>query len=131
MELATAFGKRCPTQQEFMSLAYGTTEASSVGSDQVSTILNAAYTSKWGVIQASGVLWVWARDRGGAYNTGGWNANTEGRGSEYNAPNAAVLGGSWADGSDSGSRCSGWNLSASYSVGSVGSRFVADHYQAD
>lgn len=131
MELATAFGKRCPTQQEFMSLAYGTTEASSVGSDQGSTILNAAYTSKWGVIQASGVLWVWARDRGGAYATSGWNANTDGRGSEYNAPNAAGLGGLWSYGSNSGSRCSLWNLSASVSSSDLGSRFVCDHVQLD
>lgn len=131
MELATAFGKRCPTQQEFMSAAYGTTEASSIGTDQVSTILNAAYISKWGVIQATGVLWVWGRDRGGAYNTGGWNANTEGRGSEYNAPNAALFGGGWSGGSYSGSRCSPWSYAASDSSGSVGSRFCCDHLQLD
>ena len=131
MELATSFGKRCPTQQEFMSAMYGTTEASSVGSDQGSTVLNAAYTSKWGVIQSTGVLWIWARDRGGAYNTGGWNANTEGRGSEYNAPNAAILGGSWSATSYSGSRCSAWNYAASISYDSFGSRFCCDHLQLD
>jgi hypothetical protein len=131
MELANAFGKKCPTQQEFMALAYGSTEASSVGSDQGSTILNATYTSKWGVIQSTGVLWVWGRDRGGAYNTGGWNANTEGRGSEYNAPNAAFLGGGLDSGSNAGSRCSVWNYSASASYDSIGSRFVCDHVQLD
>lgn len=131
MELATAFGKRCPTQEEFMSACYGTTEASSVGSDQGSTILNAAYTSKWGVIQSTGVLWVWGRDRGGAYNTGGWNANTEGRGSEYNAPNAALVGGDWFHGSNAGSRCSFWDNSASSSGFVIGSRFVCDHVQLD
>ena len=131
MELATAFGKRCPTQQEFMSAAYGTTEASSVGTDQGSTILNAAYTSKWGVIQSTGVLWVWSRDRGGAYSTGGWNANTEGRGSEYNAPNAAFLGGGWGSTSYSGSRCSDWSYAASYSGSRIGSRFCCDHLQLD
>jgi hypothetical protein len=131
MELATAFGKRCPTQQEFMSFAYGTTEASSVGSDQVSTVLNAAYTSKWGVIQATGVLWVWGRDRGGPFAGASWNANTEGRGSEYNAPNSVLLGGAWNDGSYSGSRCSAWDGSASASYSSVGSRFVCDHLQLD
>ena len=131
MELATAFGKRCPTQEEFMSAMYGTTEASSVGSDQGSTVLNAAYTSKWGVIQATGVLWVWGRDRGGAYNTGGWNANTEGRGSEYNAPNSALFGGVWDNGSNAGSRCSSWSGAASGSNGYIGSRFVCDHLQLD
>lgn len=131
MELATAFGKRCPTQQEFMTLAYGTTEASSVGSDQVSTILNAAYTSRWGVIQAAGVLWVWGRDRGGPFAGASWNANTESRGSEYNAPNSALFGGVWDNGSVSGSRCSSWVNAASISSGVVGSRFVCDHLQLD
>lgn len=131
MELATAFGKRCPTQQEFMSLAYGTTEASSVGSDQGSTILNAAYTSKWGVMQSAGVLWVWGKDRGGPYAGASWNANTEGRGSEYNAPNSALFGGYWGTGSSSGSRCSIWNYAASDSFHYIGSRFVCDHLQLD
>lgn len=131
MELATAFGKRCPTQQEFMSLAYGTTEASSVGTDQVSTVLNSAYTSRWGVIQSAGVLWVWGRDRGGPFAGASWNANTEGRGSEYNAPNSVLLGGSWVDGSLSGSRCSAWSSSASVSGSRFGSRFVCDHLQLD
>ena len=129
MELATAFGKRCPTQQEFMSAAYGTTEASSIGTDQGSTILNAAYTSKWGVIQSTGVLWVWGLARGGAYGTTGWNANTEGRGSEYNAPNSALFGGFWYDGSFAGSRCSSWYLAASVSGVNFGSRFACDHLQ--
>ena len=131
MELATAFGKRSLTQREFMSAMYGTTEASSIGTDQGSTILNAAYTSKWGVIQSTGVLWIWGDDRGGAYNTAGWNANTEGRGSEYNAPNAVLLGGGWDRGALSGSRCSYWNIPPSNSRTSDGSRFVCDHLQLD
>lgn len=130
-ELATAFGKRTLTQQEFMAAAYGTTEASSVGTDQVSTVLNAAYTSKWGVIQATGVLWVWGLDRGGPFAAASWNANTEGRGSEYNAPNASLLGGSWGDGSVSGSRCSVWSDAASNSLFIIGSRFACDHLQLD
>lgn len=131
MELATAFGKRCPNQQEFMSAMYGTTEASSVTTDQVSTILNAAYTSKWGVIQATGVLWVWGIERGGPYAAATWNANTEGRGSEYNAPNAAIFGGAWNNTSNAGSRCSGWYNAASDLNGNLGSRFVSDHLQLD
>jgi hypothetical protein len=132
MELATAFGKRNPTQQEFMALAYGTTEASSRGSDPGTTQMSATddnFTSKWGCIQSTGCMRVWARDRGGPYAGASWNANTEGRGSEYNAPNAARLGGSWVDGSDSGSRCSLWNNAASYSHNAIGSRFVCDHLQ--
>ena len=130
-ELASAFGKRTLYQQEFMAAAYGTTEASSVGTDQASSILNAAYTSKWGVIQASGVLWVWGQDRGGAYSSAGWNANTEGRGSEYNAPNAAIFGGNWGNGANSGSRSSDWNAAASLSYFSIGLRCACDHLLLD
>jgi hypothetical protein len=130
-ELASAYGKRLLTQREFMAMAYGTTEASSIGSDQGSTILNAAYTSKWGVMQASGVLWSWGDDRGGPFAGASWNANTEGRGSEYNAPNAVLLGGSWNDGSDSGSRCSAWSISASGSSNTFGVRCACDHLLLD
>ena len=130
-ELASAYGKRLLTQREFMAMAYGTTESSSIGSDQVSTILNAAYTSKWGVMQSAGVMWVWGDDRGGAFNSGGWNANTEGRGSEYNAPNAVIFGGDWSNGAVAGSRCSYWDLAASTSFGAVGVRFSCDHLLLD
>ena len=130
-ELASAYGKRLLTQREFMAMAYGTTEASSIGSDQGSTILNAAYTSKWGVMQSTGVLWVWGDDRAGPFAGASWNANTEGRGSEFNAPNAVILGGVWFDGSISGSRCSIWNNSASLSFNGIGVRCACDHLLLD
>ena len=128
-ELAIAFGKRSLDQHEFMVAAYGTTEASSVGTDPVTTTPAVAYTSKWGLMQATGNLSTWGRERGGPYGAASWNANTEGRGSEYNAPNAALLGGAWYTSADSGSRCSGWDLAASYSDASIGSRFACDHLQ--
>jgi len=130
-EIASAYQKRLMTQREFMAMAYGTTEASSVGTDQVSTILNSAYTSKWGVIQAAGVLWSWGDDRGGPAAAASWNANTEGRGSEFNAPNAVILGGAWSVGSFSGSRCSDWSVSASVSGTSFGLRCACDHLLLD
>jgi hypothetical protein len=128
-ELATAFGKRSMTQQEFMSAMYGTTEETSLGSDPGSTILDAPRTSKWGVIGATGNLWIWGRARGGPAAAASWNANTEGRGSEYNAPNAVLLGGDWGSGSFSGSRCSLWTYAASVSDSFIGSRFSCDHLQ--
>ena len=131
MELATSFGKRCPTQLEVMSAMFGTTEASSIGTDQVNTILNAAYTSKWGIIQATGVLWIWGIERGGPFAGASWNANTDGRGSEHNAPNAVFLGGDWGGAAYSGSRCSYWSYAASDSNTGIGSRFVCDHLQLD
>ena len=127
MELAGAFGKRGLSYYEFEVAAFGTKENQAVGSDQVSTILNAEYTSKWGLIQSTGCMWIWGKDRGGPYAAASWNANTEGRGSEYNAPNASRFGGTWGDGSDSGSRCSGWDAAASASHNYIGSRFACDH----
>jgi hypothetical protein len=130
-ELASAYGKRLLTQREFMAMAYGTTEASSIGSDQGSTILNSAYTSKWGVMQSAGVMWVWGNERAGPFASAAWNANTEGRGSEYNAPNAVRLGGAWNEGAVSGSRCSGWDNAASNSSSVIGVRFSCDHLLLD
>jgi hypothetical protein len=85
------------------------------------------FTSKWGVVQATGCMWIWGLDRGGPYGAAAWDANTEGRGSEYNAPNAVLLGGYWGTGANCGSRCSAWDHVASYSNNAVGSRFSCDH----
>ena len=128
-ELATAFGKYTLTQLEFMSAMYGTTEASSIGTDPSTTNWDAAYVSKWGVNQATGCMYVWGRDRGGPAAAASWNANTEGRGSEYNAPNAVIFGDNYSSGSNSGSRCSYWGVAASFSNGNIGSRFACDHLQ--
>lgn len=130
-ELLASHGKRTPTQQEFMALAYGTTEASAIGSDPSTTNWDNAYVSKWGVNQSSGCMYVWGLERGGPYAGASWNANTDGRGSEYNAPNAALFGGDWGDGSNAGSCCSGWYATASYSFVSIGSRGVCDHMILD
>ena len=125
-ELAMAFSKRNLTQQEFMAAAFGVTEAASRGTDPVSTILDAARTSKWGLVGATGNLWAWGVERGGAWST---SANTDGRGTETDAPNAALLGGAWNYSSNSGSRSSNWDDAASNSNSDVGSRFACDHLQ--
>ena len=133
-ELLASHGKRVPTQQEFMALAYGTTEASSRGTDPIKTQMSTTddnFTSKWGIMQSTGCVWVWGLDRGGAYNTGGWDANTDGRGSEYKAPNASRFGGYWGNGPEPGSRCSAWHSSASTSEYYIGSRGVCDHMILD
>lgn len=131
-EVAHAYGKRPLFQSEFMAAAYGTTEGSSIGTDQGSTILNAAYTSKWGLIQATGVMWVWGQERGGAYNTAGaWQSDTGGRGQSYGAPNAAIFGGGWGSGANCGARSSDWAYAASVSGNSVGLRCACDHLILD
>lgn len=134
MELLSSHGKRAPTQREFMALAYGTTEASARGTDPTTTQMSATddnFTSKWGIMQSTGCLFVWADDRGGPAAAASWNANTEGRGSEFNAPNAGLFGGAWGTGSNAGSRCSLWDSSASASGGNIGSRGVCDHLILD
>lgn len=125
--IAGCYGKRLLTLDEQIISSYGTTEASAIGADQNNTVWNAAYVSKFGINQCSGVMWYWLANRGGAYNTGGWSADTEGFGSSYNAPNAALGGGYWAIGSNCGSACSAWNDAASYSGNHIGASFGCDH----
>lgn len=138
-EVLKSHGKRLPTYSEFSALAYGSTEASSVGTDQASTILNAAYTSRWGVIQATGVLWTWGDEfsynQDGAATPWNWRAVSGGRGSLYLYSDialvAALFGGAWYHGSYSGSRCSDWNNYPWISHNGIGARGVSDHLQLD
>jgi hypothetical protein len=133
-ELLSSHGKRPPTYQEFSALAYGTTEASSRGSDAVTTQMSATddnFTSKWGVIQSTGCLNVWSNDFGGPNGTSAWTANTEGRGSTYNLSNVLILGGSYAITSYSGSRYSAWLYAPTFSANTFGSRGVCNHRQGE
>ena len=130
-EVLFSHGKRLPTYMEYCALAYGTTEAVSCGTDPGTTSWNAAYVSKWGVVQATGTMDVWGADLGGPYAASGWVATPGTRGSTYNLPNAVLFGGYWGATSSSGSRLSYWGLAPSISFGSVGSRGVCNHLQID
>jgi hypothetical protein len=117
-EIMMGAGKKLPTYLEYCALAYGTTEASSGGTDPGSTILRNAYTSKWGVMLASGNMWQWSRDFiASGDGTGDWQTGlTETRGDIYTfnaSARAGRLGGAWSNGSNSGSRCSVWNFAPS------------------
>lgn len=125
--IAACYGKQLITLEQQIISSFGTTEASSVGTDQGSTVWNAAYVSKFGINQCSGVMWTWLADRGGAYNTAGWSADTNGFGSSYNAPNAALGGGNWGNGLHSGSGCSAWGDAASASASHIGASFGCGH----
>lgn len=129
--IAAAMGKKMFGQPEFMAAAFGVTEETDRGTDPVTTGLDAPRTSKWGLMQATGNLWTWAADRGGPFAAASWNANTEGFGSEYDAPNASRLGATWDLGVDAGSRSSTWAIAASSSGDGLGLRLRCDHYQAD
>ena len=135
-EVLQSYGKRSPTYDEFAALAYGTTEAtSSGGTDVPTTGVNGTgatsawnvFTSKWGVIQSSGCMWIWGGEFGGGAAAASWTANTNGRGSTYQMENAVLFGGSWSSASDSGSRASSWLYSPSISYNNIGVRGVCDH----
>ncbi len=130
-EVLQSWGKRSPTYDEFAALAYGTTEASSGGTDPTSTILRNAYTSKWGVMLAAGNMWIWGYNFGGGAAGASWTANTGGRGSTYQMENAVRFGGYWDTTSYSGSRASLWNDSPAASSSSLGARGVCDHLILD
>ena len=133
-ECLQSAGKDLLSVGEFGAAAYGTTEASSGGTDPGSTILRQAFTSKWGVMLASGNYWIWGRDWNMRWDgVGGWawRNNAEGRGQQYIGGDAnlvaALLGGGWGGGAGAGSRSSGWSNYPWDSVGNIGARGRCDH----
>ena len=130
-EVLRAHGKRPPTYGEFAALAYGTTEASSIGADPGSTTWAATYISKWGCAQVSGTMWQWGADFGGGAAAAGWVATPRSRGSSYQLPNAVFFGGDWGNASVSGSAASDWLYSPSSSYVNIGVRGVCDHLILD
>lgn len=131
------YGKRLPRYTEFCDLAYGTTENQSRGNDPVTTGLGTSntgssntdeeFTSKWGVIQATGCLWVWGNEFGGGNAAASWANINGGRGQVYQQENAALFGGPWLDSANSGSRASTWSHSPTNSISNFGARGVCDH----
>lgn len=126
-EVMQSHGKQLLSYAEFAAAMYGTTEETSGGTDPVSTILRQAYTSKWGIMLATGNLWVWGRDFGGDHAAASYTANTGGRGSTQTLSNVALLGGSWDSASYAGSRASVWYASPTSSFGNLGARGRSDH----
>jgi len=125
-EMAASFGKRLPFYAEFSAAAFGAPEASSRGTDAGTVIWERV--SKFGLAQATGVMYQWGADTSGNGSGGSFTAQTEGRGSVYSTDARAVrLGGSWGDTSASGSRCAGWGYSPWNSGDFIGARFAAGH----
>ena len=136
-ECLMAFGKRLPTIAEMATAAYGVTENASRGNDPVTTGLGTTnsgtsnadekFTSKWGVIQASGVMWVWGQENGGGTAAASWANTNGGRGQVYQQENAVILGGDWDSAANSGSRSSLWPYAPSNSSFFIGGRGACDH----
>jgi len=124
-EVASSFGKRLISWLEFQHAAFGGPENGSRGSDPGTVIWERA--SLWGLAQSTGTLWSWGSDVQG--NTGGgWTSATGDRGDVFQSGYSAVLpGGSWGNGSSSGSRCAYWLYAPSVASASFSARFAAGH----
>lgn len=104
-------GKQLLSFEEFAPAAYGVTEKTACGEDPVTTKLDVARTSKFGIIQATGNMWVWGHD------------------GDPDEPRASFLGGSyWLDG-NAGSRFAVVDYWPAASSGSLGARGRSDHLQ--
>ena len=136
-ECLMAYGKRLPTVAEAAAAFYGVTEDASRGNDPVTTGLGTTnagssnadqkFTSKWGVIQATGVMYVWGQEHGGGTAAASWADTNGDRGQVYQQENAVRLGGNWASAAYSGSRSAYWSDAPSASNGYIGGRGACDH----
>jgi hypothetical protein len=144
-ELARAKQKRLMAADEFATAMFGVTENQSIdatASTYPATQRNAGYTSKYGIEQASGHHWVWGQDSNfyseAASPGGSWkqvNGNTGAAGSQRGETFTfgtyglvrVILGGTRANGANSGSRCSYWSVFPWGSVWGLGLRAACDH----
>jgi len=113
VKVMTHHGKQLLALDEFFAATFGVTEKTSCGRDPKKTKLDAPRTSKWGVIQATGNLWVWGHD------------------GDPDEPRASIFGGSWLGGGGAGSRCASVDYWPDSSDGSLGARGRSDHLQLD
>ena len=93
----------------------------------MSTILRQAYTSKWGVMLATGNLWYWADEFGGGNAAASWLDNNGGRGQIYQQSSALLFGGAWSNGAFSGSRSADCSTLPSFTSANIGARGRCDH----
>lgn len=136
-EVLASHGKRPPSIAEYAAAAYGTTENQSRGSDPVTTGLSTTnggssngdekFTSKWGVVQATGCVTIWTNDFGGPHGSASWTAVTGGRGQVHQITNVGRASSSWTAGVSAGSRSLLWSYDPSQSHSTVGARGVAEH----
>ena len=127
-EVARSFGKRLPTYDEFSAAAFGAPEATSRGTDPGT--VQWERVSKFGLAQATGVLWQWGQETCSAGAPSAWTSGTEtdGRGQVYGPETrAVVLGGNWGNPSRAGSRCAYWSDTPWDSNNHIGARFAAGH----
>jgi hypothetical protein len=107
-----AHGKGLLGVEEFFAAAFGVTERTVAARDPKITGLDSARTSKFGLMQATGNLWVWGHD------------------GDPDQPRASMFGGSWHSGGGAGSRFASvathW---PEFSSADLGARGRSDHLQ--
>lgn len=126
-EIMWSWGKRLPSYDEFIVMAYGVTEQTTAGSAQATTAHLAGLVSAWGLEQIAGVIWQWGADFGGPDSGASWQATTNGRGSVLNQPNAPLFGGSHDISGQNGSRAATWTSQPSNTSSGFGARGVTEH----
>ena len=102
-------GKRLMTYDEFRTAAHGVTERSAANNRPRATGLDAARTSLYGLMQATGNLWVWGTD------------------GDIDDPRPSLFGGSWLGGECAGSRFAFLGYWPEDSYGRIGARGASDH----
>lgn len=105
-------GKQLLSFEEFAAAAYGVTEKTAIGDDPETTRLDAPRTSKFGIMQATGNLWIWGHD------------------GDPDEPRASIFGGDWWSDGSAGSRCA--HVAYYWPGGSdvdLGARGRSDHLQ--
>lgn len=102
-------GKRLLTYDEFRTATHGVTERSAASNRPRTTGLDAARTSRYGLMQATGNLWVWGTD------------------GDIDDLRPSLFGGSWLHGEHAGSRFANLDFWPELSFGSLGARGASDH----
>jgi hypothetical protein len=126
-DLAISSKKDLISYKEFTDIAYGVQE----GLSQAEPVLGQnghvpALTSRYGMELATGNQYIWSSEIGNSTATG-WSSIADSRGQVYTNAYIALLGGGrvYAAGI-SGSRCSFWDDTLSYSFWAYGSRCCSD-----
>jgi hypothetical protein len=105
-------GKQLLTYDEFRAAAFGVTEKSAADDEPETTGLDAARTSRFGIMQATGNMWVWGTD------------------GDPDEARPGIFGGSWIDRSHAGSRCAYLDYWPDNSHGDLSARGRSDHLEA-
>jgi hypothetical protein len=126
------------TQREFVSASMGSNQGTNIaGSADVNTTgghndtAGRRMISNIGCEDMCGFLWQWGSEAGGPYSAASWANAFDGNdtgvgGQHYNAPDRALLGGSWGNGAYCGSRASYWTAGPRFLYSNCGLRGCAE-----